>query len=62
MYVNTYAKIHDTVDEKEREFGLSATTLSDSLGILLASLISIALEKGLCNWQVRHGQDYCLHT
>lgn len=59
VYVNTYAKIHDTVDEQSREFSLSATALSDSLGILLASLISIALEKGVCDWQVRHGRDYC---
>ena len=59
VYVNTYAQILDTVDDQEREFSLSATAFSDSFGILLASLVSIALETWLCNWQIGDGRSYC---
>ncbi|KAK5048073.1 battenin CLN3 protein [Exophiala bonariae] len=59
VYVNTFAEIRDTVPKEEREFSLSATTVSDSGGICIAGFISMAFEVWLCNWQVRHGRDYC---
>jgi battenin len=59
VYVNTFAKITDNVPKEDREFSLSATTVSDSCGISIASFIGMALEVLLCNYQVRHGRDYC---
>jgi len=35
VYVNTFAEISDTVPKEDREFSLSATTVSDSAGIRL---------------------------
>lgn len=60
VYVSTFAEIIDNIPEHEREFSLSATTVSDSGGICIAALVSMVLEKGLCNWQVARGRDYCL--
>ncbi len=59
VYVNTFAEISDTVPKEDREFSLSATTVSDSGGICIAGFIGMAFEVWLCNWQVRHGRDYC---
>ncbi|EXJ95041.1 protein btn1 [Capronia coronata CBS 617.96] len=59
VYVNTFAEIRDTVAREDREFSLSATTVSDSGGICIAGFISMVFEVWLCNWQVRHGRDYC---
>lgn len=59
VYVNTFAEISDKVDRKDREFSLSATTVSDSGGICVAGFISMALEKWLCGWQVHRGRDWC---
>ncbi|EXJ88983.1 protein btn1 [Capronia epimyces CBS 606.96] len=59
VYVNTFAEISDTVAQEDREFSLSATTVSDSGGICIAGFISMGFEVWLCNWQVRHGRDYC---
>ena len=59
MYVNTFAEILDTVPEADREFSLGATSVSDSGGICLAGFIGMALEVGLCTWQVDHGRPYC---
>ena len=59
VYVNTFAEISDTVPKEDREFSLSATTVSDSGGICIAGFISMAFEVSLCNWQARHGRDYC---
>lgn len=59
VYVNTFAEISDTVDKQDREFSLSATTVSDSGGICVAGFISMAVEVWLCNWQVRGGRDWC---
>jgi battenin len=59
VYVNTFAEISDTVPRGDREFSLSATTVSDSGGICIAGFISMAFEVWLCKWQVRHGRDYC---
>jgi len=59
VYVNTFAEISDTVPKEDREFSLSATTVSDSGGICIAGFISMAFEVWLCKWQVNHGRDYC---
>lgn len=59
VYVNTFAEISDNVPVADREFSLSATTVSDSGGICLAAFISMGFEKGLCGWQVSRGRDYC---
>lgn len=59
VYVNCFAEIMENVPEEEREFSLSATTVSDSAGICIAGLIGIVMETGLCNYQVAHGRDWC---
>lgn len=59
VYVNTFAEISDKAEKKDREFSLSATTVSDSGGICVAGFMSMAIEVWLCNWQVRGGRDYC---
>ncbi|OTA90090.1 hypothetical protein M434DRAFT_398251 [Hypoxylon sp. CO27-5] len=59
VYVNTFAEIMQNVPASEREFSLGATSVSDSGGICIASFISMAMEVRLCNWQVRHGRDWC---
>lgn len=59
VYVNCFAEIMEHVAEEEREFSLSATTVSDSGGICIAALVSILLEPRLCAYQVAHGRDWC---
>ncbi|GME49334.1 Protein btn1 [Neofusicoccum parvum] len=59
VYVSTFAEIIDNVPKGEREFSLSATSVSDSAGICAAGFLGMALEVWLCNWQVAHGRDYC---
>ncbi|KAK6382388.1 battenin CLN3 protein [Exophiala oligosperma] len=59
VYVNTFGEISDKIPKEDREFSLSATTVSDSGGICVAGFISMGFEVWLCNWQVRHGRDYC---
>ena len=59
VYVNTFAEILEKVDESEREFSLSATTVSDSGGICVSGFLSLGLETALCAWQVQHGKDWC---
>lgn len=59
VYVNTFAEISDTVPKEDREFSLSATTVSDSGGICIAGFISMAFEVWLCDWQAQHGRNYC---
>jgi battenin len=59
VYVNTFAEISDTVPKDDREFSLSATTVSDSAGICIAGFISMGVEVWLCHWQVSRGRDWC---
>ncbi|KAJ9149474.1 Protein BTN [Pleurostoma richardsiae] len=59
VYVNTFAEIMEKVPAAEREFSLSATSVSDSAGICVAGFLSMAMEVSLCDWQVRHGRDWC---
>ncbi|TLD32883.1 hypothetical protein PspLS_00725 [Pyricularia sp. CBS 133598] len=59
VYVNTFSEIMDNVPVADREFSLGATSVSDSGGICLASLIGMVLEVSLCDYQVRNGRDWC---
>ncbi|KAI1453144.1 BTN1 protein [Annulohypoxylon moriforme] len=59
VYVNTFAEIMENVPISEREFSLGATSVSDSGGICIAGFVSMVVEVRLCNWQVRHGRDWC---
>ena len=59
VYVSTYAAVREDIPEEEREFSLGAVTVSDSAGICLAGFLGVAMESGLCNWQVNHGRDWC---
>ena len=59
VYVNTFAEITDRVEGEEREFSLGATSVSDSGGICIAGFLAMAVEKGICAWQVRGGRDWC---
>jgi battenin len=44
---------------QEREFKIGSMGFADSTGILLASMISIPVEVGLCELQVRRGKGIC---
>lgn len=59
VYVNTFAEISDTIPKEDREFSLSATTVSDSAGICIAGFISMGVEVWLCHWQVSKGRNWC---
>ncbi|TFB01819.1 Protein BTN1 [Trichoderma ghanense] len=59
VYVTCFAEIMENVPAEEREFSLSATTVSDSGGICIAGLIGIVMETSLCDYQVAHGRDWC---
>ncbi|KAL4803570.1 batten's disease protein Cln3 [Aspergillus unguis] len=62
VYVNTFAEIGDRVPKEDREFSLSATTVSDSGGICIAGFLGMVFEVWLCDWQVSHGRDFCRRT
>lgn len=59
VYVNCFAEIMEQVPEDEREFSLSATSVSDSGGICIAGVVSIFLEPRLCDYQASHGRGWC---
>lgn len=59
VYVNTFAEIMENVPSADREFSLSATSVSDSAGICIAGFVGMAMETWLCNWNVRHGREWC---
>ncbi|GKT50807.1 protein BTN1 [Colletotrichum spaethianum] len=59
VYVNTFAEIMETVPSEDREFSLSATSVSDSAGVCIAGFLGIFMEVQLCNWQVARGRDWC---
>ena len=59
VYVSTYAAVREEIPEDDREFSLGAVTVSDSAGICLAGFLGVAMESGLCSWQVQHGRDWC---
>lgn len=59
VYVNSFAAIMEEVADEDREFSLSATSVSDSAGICVAGFLGIAIEPRLCAYQVAHGRDWC---
>jgi len=59
VYVSTFRRIGEEVPEEDREFSLGAATVSDSGGICIAGFVGMALETGLCRFQVDHGRDWC---
>ncbi|KAK2043625.1 batten's disease protein Cln3 [Colletotrichum somersetense] len=59
VYVNTFAEIMERVPSEDREFSLSATSVSDSGGVCIAGFLGIIMEVQLCNWQVARGRDWC---
>ena len=62
VYVNTFAEISEDkgiLEKGEREFSLGAVSVSDSGGILLAGILGLGVEKGICEWQVRRGRGWC---
>ncbi|QSZ31741.1 hypothetical protein DSL72_001309 [Monilinia vaccinii-corymbosi] len=59
VYVNTFAEIMERVPEKDREFSLGATSVSDSGGICVAGFVGMVLETWLCGWQVERGRGWC---
>lgn len=46
--------------KQEREFRIGSMGLADTIGILLASLVAMPTEIGLCKTQVRRGKDFCV--
>lgn len=59
VYVSTYALVREQVAEEDREFSLGAVAVSDAAGICLAGFLGMGMETALCDWQVRHGRDWC---
>ncbi|KAJ5037912.1 uncharacterized protein L3040_006788 [Drepanopeziza brunnea f. sp. 'multigermtubi'] len=59
VYVNTFAEIMENVPSKDREFSLGATSVSDSGGICIASLVSMAIEGRLCDANIARGRPWC---
>ena len=57
--MNTFAEIMESVPEREREFSLGATSVSDSGGICVAGFAGMVLEVFLCNWQVQRERNWC---
>ncbi|ETW77378.1 small molecule transporter [Heterobasidion irregulare TC 32-1] len=69
-YVNVFYRINQeqsktdpSIDperaKQEKEFKIGSIGLSDSLGILIASLVAMPTEIELCNAQVRRGKMLC---
>lgn len=61
VYINAFAEITDKVPVIDREFSLAATSVSDSAGVCFAGFAGMTLELWLCDWQTKHGRDYCRH-
>ena len=45
--------------KQEKEFKIGSVGFSDSSGIMLASLVSMPLELGLCAAQIERGKGLC---
>jgi battenin len=62
VYINTFRNIMDDLPLSDQDFSLSSVSVSDSAGIFVASLLSMPLERTLCNLQVASGRDLCLQS
>ncbi|ODQ64771.1 batten's disease protein Cln3 [Nadsonia fulvescens var. elongata DSM 6958] len=58
-YVNTFLRVSESVNVDDREFALGSVGISDSAGIVCAGLISLWLEKSLCEFQKSTGRPWC---
>jgi battenin len=47
------------IARQEQEFRIGSIGFADSFGILIASLIAMPTEVGLCNTQVQRGKHLC---
>lgn len=47
------------IAKQEKEFKIGSIGFSDSSGIMLAALVSMPLELGLCAAQVKRGKGLC---
>ncbi|CAG2118698.1 unnamed protein product [Medioppia subpectinata] len=47
-YVNTFHRIYTEVNHKYKEFALSITTLSDSIGITIAGFSALPVHDSIC--------------
>jgi battenin len=47
-YVNTFYLIYHKVEQRYKEFSLSITTLSDSVGITIAGITALPVHDILC--------------
>lgn len=59
LYVNTFLSVSEQVSKSQREFSMGSVGISDSFGIMIAGVISWFLEPHLCQFQVRHGKNWC---
>ena len=65
MFYRINQEKHDTPGasaertKQEREFKIGSIGLSDSTGILAASLLAVPTELGLCRAQVARGKLFC---
>jgi len=65
--VNTFYQVNqegsDSMDpetaKQEKEFKIGSVGVSDSIGIILAVLVSMPLELSLCAAQVKRGKGLC---
>ena len=65
--VNVFYRINqeepDSMDreiaKQEKEFKIGSVGVSDSIGIILAVLVSMPLELSLCAAQVKRGKELC---
>ena len=47
-YVNTFYRIYNEITQRYKEYSLSVTTLSDSIGITLAGFTALPVHDALC--------------
>ncbi|GMM32387.1 amino acid transporter [Martiniozyma asiatica (nom. inval.)] len=58
-YVNTFSQVRETTKESDREFALGCVGISDSMGVVIAAIVSIFLETQLCKYQVHNDKNWC---
>ncbi len=54
-YVRSFAHVHASESPQTREFATGITSMSDSIGIVLASIVSTLLEPALDKYRAAHG-------
>lgn len=58
-YVNTFLSVSENVAPEMREFSMGCTSMSDSVGVVIAGCINWWLEPKLCSLQVARGREWC---